>query len=279
MVGSKGFDRDRLEIETALAEVKKLQCDRAYRDACGLFYVEGVRNFVRVVDNGFEISTILFSEKLLVAPLARKLVRRARRSGVPSISLTPEQFRKICRCDRASGVGAIVRQRWFKLHDVLPKAGLCWTVLETVRSPGNLGTLIRTSEAVGGAGFIFLGGRVDPFDSRVIRAAMGALFHQKFVRTSYSALHHWIRRHRCPVVGASPDGTIALHQFHSPRSTLLFLGEERQGLTQKQRDLCQHLVQIPMVGMADSLNLAVAGSLLMYEVYRSRISRPSCSSR
>ena len=270
MTGPKGSGQGWLDVEATLAEVEKLQLDRKYRDASGLFYVEGVRNFVQIIDNNFDISTILFSEKLLTAPLARKLVRRARRSGVTSIPVTPEQFRRISRTERASGVGAIVRQRWFKLHDILPQTGLCWVALETVRSPGNLGTLIRTSEAVGGAGFIFTSGRVDPFDPDVVRASMSALFRQKFVRTNLNALRHWISCHCCDVIGASPDGTIDLHQFNYPRSALLFLGEERQGLTQQQRDLCQHLVRIPIVGAADSLNLAVAGSLLMYEVYRSQ---------
>lgn len=269
MAGAKESSRASLEIEAILAEVERLHANRAYRDSCKSFYVEGVRNFVQVMDNGFDISTILFSEKLLTAPVARKLVRHARRSGVHSVHITPEQFRRISYAERASGIGVIVRQPWSQLTDVSPQAGLCWVVLETVRSSGNLGTLIRTSEAIGGAGFILLGQRIDPFHGDVVRASMGALFHQTFVRTSFSALQQWIRHHRCQVIGASPDGTTDLHQFNYPRSTLLFLGEERQGLTQQQRDLCQHLVRIPMVGMADSLNLAVAGSLLMYEVYRS----------
>jgi RNA methyltransferase, TrmH family len=270
MTGAKGSGRDGLDVEAALAEVEKLHFDRKYRDASGLFSIEGVRNFVQVIDNRFEISTILFSEKLLTAPIARKLVRQARRSGVPSIPLTPEQLRRISHTQYASGVAAIVRQRWFSLKDVSSQAGLCWVVLETVRSLGNLGTLIRTSEAVGGAGFIFVGGRIDPFAPDVVRASMGALFHQKFVRTSFSALRKSIRRNHLHAIGASPDGTTELHEFNYPRSTLLLLGEERQGLTQQQRDLCQNLIRIPIVGMADSLNLAVAGSLLMYEVYRSR---------
>ncbi|GAB1540186.1 RNA methyltransferase [Scytonema sp. NUACC21] len=270
MTGAKGSGQYRLDVEATLAEVQKLQFDRKYRDASGLFYIEGVRNFVQAIDNGFDVSTILFSEKLLTAPVARKLVRHTRRKGVASIPVTPEQFRQISYTERASGVGAIVRQRWFKLRDVSPQAGLCWLALETVRSPGNLGTLIRTSEAVGGAGFIFIGGHVDPFDPDVVRASMGALFRQKFVRTGFPSLREWIRRQCCHAIGASPDGTTDFHQFDYPPSTLLFLGEERQGLTQQQRDLCQHLLRIPIVGTADSLNLAVAGSLLMYEVYRSR---------
>jgi TrmH family RNA methyltransferase len=275
MTGANGSGRRRLNVEAALATVEELHFDRKYRNASGLFYIEGVRNFVQAIDNGFDLATILFSEKLLIAPVARKLVRRARRAGVNSISLTPEQFRQISYTERASGVGAIAHQRWFGLQDVSPQAGLCWVALETVRSPGNLGTLIRTSEAVGGAGFMFINKRVDPYDPDVVRASMGAIFRQKLVRTNFTALHSWTRQHHCQAIGASPDGTTDLHQFnyHCPSSTLLFLGEERQGLTQQQRDLCQHLVRIPMVGMADSLNLAVAGSLLMYEVYRSKVSQ------
>jgi TrmH family RNA methyltransferase len=148
-----------------------------------------------------------------------------------------------------------------------------WVVLEAIRAAGNLGSLIRTSEAVGGAGFILVGTGIDPYDSAVVRASMGALFRQQFIRTSYWSLRQWFRRHRCRVIGASPDGPAELHRFDYPRPTILVLGEERQGLTSVQRDLCSCLVRIPMVGAADSLNLAVAGSLLLYEVYRARTPR------
>ncbi|MGB8697855.1 MAG: RNA methyltransferase [Thermosynechococcaceae cyanobacterium] len=254
-----------------LAEIRKLQCDRTYRDACQTFYIEGVRNFIRAHDHQFQLSTIVYSEKLLTAPLARKLVRQARRSGIVCLSITPEQFRQVSCTERASGVGAIAIQPWSRLSEISPSAGLCWVVLETVRSPGNFGTLIRTSDAFGGAGFILIGSRIDPFDPDVIRASMGSIFGQTFVRTDLSALQRWVRQHQCTVIGASPDGTMDLHRLTHPPSTLLFLGEERQGLTQTQRNLCQQLVRIPMTGTADSLNLAIAGSLMMYEMYRSSL--------
>ncbi|MGL5805628.1 MAG: TrmH family RNA methyltransferase [Xenococcaceae cyanobacterium] len=259
-----------LSVESTLVKIEKLQRDRRYRDACKLFYIEGVKNFVRAIDNNFELVTIIYSEKLLTAPLARKLVRQSRRAGTYTLSVTPEQFRRISKTEKASGIGAIVRQRWFGLHNVLPNAGLCWIVLETVRNTGNLGTLIRTSEALGGAGFILVGTSIDPYDPNIVRPSMSAIFRQKLIRTNFDRLQNWMRRHHCQAIGASSDGTIAIDRFKYPQSTILFLGEERQGLTQKQRDLCQSLVKIPMIGEADSLNLAVAGSLMMYEVYRSR---------
>jgi len=259
-----------LTVEALLAEVKKLQQHRHYRDTSGLFYIEGVRNFVQVMDNRFDVATIIYSEKLLTAPLARKLVRQSRREGINTFSVTPEEFRKVSVTERASGVAAIVRQRWVKLEEALPQAGLCWLALDTVRSPGNLGTLIRTSEAVGGAGLIFTNSQTDPFDPDVVRASMGAFFCQRFVRTNFTKLGLWMNRHCCQGIGASPDGSYDFHRFNYPPSSVLFLGEERQGLTQPQRDLCGHLVQIPILGAADSLNLGVAGSLLMYEIYRSK---------
>jgi TrmH family RNA methyltransferase len=88
--------------------------------------------------------------------------------------------------------------------------------------------------------------------------------------TDERSLRNWVRRHRCRVIGASPDGSADLHRFDYSRPTILVLGEERRGLTPLQRDLCTDCVRIPMVGVADSRNLAVAGSLLMYEVYRAR---------
>ena len=257
-----------LNATTALTAVNKIKRDRTYRDRHQLFFVEGVRNFVRLADNKFKFAAILYSEKLLTAPLARKLVRQLRRSGVPTVKLTPEQYRHISSYPRASGVGAIAYQHWTELDRLNLQSNLCWILLERVNSPGNLGTLIRTSEAAGGGGFIFMGKSIDPFDPNVIRATMGALFDQNIIRTKHSVLQRWIDRHRCSVVGVSPDGASNFHSFNFAERTLLFLGEEKRGLTQQQRELCRDFVRIPIAGKADSLNLAVAGSLLLYEVYR-----------
>ena len=261
------------DTKSTLDEIRRLRADRAHRDARGSFFVEGVRNVVQAIENRFHIETLIYSEKLLIVPIARKLVRDRRRSGTPTLSVSPERFRQISTTHHASGVGAIVAQRWSPLHGTSPRAGLCWVVLEEVRFEGNLGSLIRTSEAIGGAGFILVGARIDPFDPAIVRASMGALFRQTFIRTNRPSLRNWVRRHRCRVVGASPDGPAELHRFDYPRPTILVLGEERQGLSPFLRDLCSDLVRIPMVGAADSLNLAVAGSLLLYEVYRVRSAR------
>ncbi len=184
--------------------------------------------------------------------------------------MTPEQFRSVARLERASGIGAIVRQHWSRLHQASPRGGLCWLAVTRVRSPGNLGSLLRTSAAVGGAGLIVIGRDTDPFDPAVVRASMGAVFQQRIIRCGRRAFEHWVRRHRALVVGASPHADQPYHRMRYRRPAVLLLGEERRGLSEVQRELCGATVRIPMVGDVDSLNLAVAGSLMLYEMFRRR---------
>jgi RNA methyltransferase, TrmH family len=268
MHNETGTEFRQLEIAPTLSAIERLQHDRGYRDSRGLFFIEGVRNFIAAVDHRFSVDTLLYSEKLLIHPLARKLVRRLKRAGVPFARVTPEQFRSVSKTERASGVSAILRQRVQTLDQVTFTDRGCWTALSQIRSSGNFGTLLRTSPATGAAGFILLGDSIDPFDPAVVRATMGALFKQALVRTTAEQLRRWVRMNNVQVIGASPDGTEDYRQVSYTRPALLMLGSERKGLTDVQRGICNRIVRIPMVEGMDSLNVAVAGSLLMYEVFR-----------
>lgn len=260
-----------LEIAPVLAKIRKLQCNRGYRDHNGLFFVEGIRNFVSAVDCGFSIETLFYCEKLLISPIARKMVRRLKRAGVPFARVSPEQFRQVSQTERASGVGAILHQHAQRLDQTNPDENICWVAVSRIRSLGNLGSLMRTSAAVGGAGFIFIGDDIDPYDPNIVRATMGALFSQRVVRTTAEQFQHWIKSHNLQVVGASPDGQLNYDQVCYARPTILLLGNERTGLTESERLICKHIVRIPMKEGVDSLNVAVAGSLLLYEVFRSSL--------
>lgn len=267
-------DYRHLDAALTLSRIRKLQDDRRYRDRHRLFFIEGVRNFVAAIDQKFSIETLLYSEKLLTAPLARKFVRQSKRAGVPFARVSPEAFRSISRAEHASGVAAILHQRIKTLEQIQPDRSSCWTVLSQVQSLGNFGTLLRTSAAIGAAGFILLGHHIDPYEPAVVRSTMGALFKQTLVRTSVERFRQWMQVHSLAVTGASPDGTIEYDRVRYSRPTILLLGNERSGLTDEQRSLCQQIVRIPMMGGTDSLNLAVAGSLLLYAVFRSNGASP-----
>ena len=220
--------------------IKELQSNRDFRRKHKLFFIEGARNFIQAVNHNFELTVIYYCERLLTVPLARQTLRRLRRSGIPCINVSPKEFREVSTMKRASGIGAVVTMKHPSLHKTPPRSGLCWIVLDKVRSEGNFGTLIRTSDAIGGAGFILLNKNVDPYSPTTVRATMGSVFSQQFIYTSISQLQHWMHRHKCQLIGASIDGKKDFQNFNYPATPLLFLGEERKGLTKDQQNMCHH---------------------------------------
>ena len=234
-----------------LNSVAKLQNSRKERDREGVFFIEGARNFLHAANASHSFVCILKSDRLLKVPFARKLSRELKRDGVPTLNLSPEEFRSISRSQHASGIAAIIRQRWFSLDTAKPDDGLFWIALGRLRSPGNFGTLMRTAEAIGGAGFILLDSRADPYSLDAIRGSMAGVFHQRFVRASTDRVQQWAQAWNVTMIGASPEATISFHDFRFPKHPLIMLGEERQGMTDDQRDACDSLVTIPMTGVAE----------------------------
>jgi TrmH family RNA methyltransferase len=232
------------------------------------FFLEGIRSFVQAFDARFDFDCVVYSPVLLKSPLAEMLIRRLHRTGIRRIRLTPEQFRSVSVAERASGIGAICRQRWVPLHFAEPNLGLCWLVIESLRSPGNLGTILRTAAACRVSGIIFLGNHCDPFDPIVVRASMGALFHPLLVRTSIERFRHWIQEHQVQTVGLSPDAQEKWSEFAWRSPSALVIGDERNGLSEELRRLCDKTVGLPMADHVDSLNVGVATGVVLYELVR-----------
>jgi TrmH family RNA methyltransferase len=241
---------------------------RHVRDASRRFWLEGFRNFIQACDAQFRFHRICYSRVLCNNGLIDKLVRAQRRAGVSVIDLAPEQFRQISLTARASGIAAIASQHWTSLSQVQAHTGLGWIVVEAIRSPGNLGTILRTAEAVGMAGLICLSPRIDPFDPDVIRSSMGGIFRLKLVRTSHRSLRDWCKKQDLPIAALSPEGATPWDRGLAAPIALL-IGEERRGLTRAAREICDTAVRLPMSGAADSLNVAVAAGVMMYELVRS----------
>jgi RNA methyltransferase, TrmH family len=250
-----------------LARVLSLK-NRAVRDKEKVFWIEGVRHFVQASDAGLRFEAVVHSPVLLKSPLAQMLVRRLAAAGTPRWSVSPEQFRRVSAAQHASGVGAIVGQHWRSLPQANTGTGLGWVVIESLRSPGNLGTLLRTAEATGVTGIIFVGPKCDPFDPNVVRATMGGLFPLPLVRTSPGRLSAWVAEQRITLVGLSPRADRLWTDLPPDRGVGLVIGEERSGVSEEMSKLCPLTVRLPMVGRADSLNVAVAAGVMMYELVR-----------
>jgi TrmH family RNA methyltransferase len=243
---------------------------REVRDQTGLYYVEGLRFVLQALQHHATIEALVTCPPLLINAFARRLVRQQHHLGVPILEVTSHVMHQLSLVDDAQGIGAVVRQHWTPLAQITPRDELCWIALQVVRSAGNLGTILRTSDAVGGAGIILLGNAVDPYDPASVRATMGALYAQRLVRTTLEEFARWRAHHHCLLVGTSPNAPTDYRAVAYRPPTILLMGEERQGLPADLQLRCDHLVRIPMVGGSDSLNLGVATGVMLYELFNQR---------
>ena len=157
---------------------------REERDRTGTFFVTGLRFLIQAAQQSAQIETIVVAPRLLVSIPGQRLVRKLRQQGTPCLEVPPEVLHNLSLSDDPQGVGAVIRQRWEPLDKIKARRELCWLALDTVQSPGNLGTILRCCDAVGCAGVIFLDAATDPYDPACIRASMGAR-----VCSSVCALH------------------------------------------------------------------------------------------
>ncbi len=244
--------------------VRKLR-DRKERAQEGVFYAEGLRIVAEAADRPERIETLLVAPELLVGAFGRELVERLEKQGVRTLRFSASVFENFALKEGPQGLAAIIRQEWTPLENVHPKPGESWVVLEAVADPGNLGTILRTHDAVGGKGVILLGQSTDPYDPTSIRASMGAIFSQILVKAQLAEFVEWARMGRCEVIGTSDAAKADYHYETYPDPMILMMGSERQGLSDGAKVACHRMVSIPMLGRGDSLNLAVATAVVLYE--------------
>lgn len=239
--------------------------ERRVRDAQGLAFVEGLRFLACALKTRQEILGLVVVPSALSRRPVRQFVRTAR---APVLQVSRAEYRRVSLVNEPPGLGVLVRQRWETLPR--PTGPVTWLAFDRVRSPGNLGTTLRTAAATGAAGALFLGHATDPYDPGAVRASMGAVFRQRLVRLDADHMRAWKRRTRTLVVGASSRAHLDYRDVSYRRPVVLMMGCERKGLSRRQRLACDRLVRIPMRATVDSLNVSTAAALMLYEVYRQR---------
>ena len=244
---------------------------RAGRERTGLYYIEGMRLVAQAEHYHAHIETLVVCPELMANRFAHGLAHKLQKAAVPALHVAPQVMHSIALVDDPQGIGAVVRQKWLPLERVKLNGKLCWLAIDALQSPGNLGTILRTSDAVGGAGLILLGDATDPYDPSTVRATMGALFSHRFVRTTPAELVCWKEPRQWRLVGTSPQAALDYHEVqYGNTPTILLVGNEQKGLSDELLQICDLVVRIPMVGRSDSLNVAVATSVILYELFNQR---------
>jgi TrmH family RNA methyltransferase len=228
---------------------------------------EGIHAVGQAVEAGAAIAAIYYAPDLLTSDYASRLVQEQQAAGTEVVPVRADVFAAVAEKENPQGILALVRQRSFALETLSP-LNLSWGVaLVTPQDAGNVGTILRTIDAVGADGLLLLDGGVDALHPGLVRASMGAVFWHSLVAASFERFAAWARKHNYHVYGTSAHAERLageLPRYEKP--AILLLGSERSGLTNEQASTCTQMLRLPMAGHVSSLNLAVAAGVLLYDM-------------
>ena len=242
---------------------------KKFRDQQNAFLAEGLKLVIDALDHGWTIKTLVFAKSGRGNPAVEKAAARTVAAGGLVLEVSEKVLSAITRRDNPQMVVGVFAQRYLPLRDVRPAVEDVWVALDRVRDPGNLGTVIRTADAVGASGVILIGETTDPFSIETVRATMGSIFAVPVARASADAFLAWRKGFAGLVAGTHLKGAVDYRSVeYAGKPVLLMMGNEQQGLPDTLADACDRLVRIPQAGRADSLNLAVATGVMLYEIRR-----------
>jgi TrmH family RNA methyltransferase len=243
----------------------RLLGDRKHRRREGAFVVEGIQPVWQAVEAGADVEVLVVAPALL-GTRTTELVAGQEAAGTRVARVTGELFARLSARDGPSGLAAIVRARVPGLASLPVTPDAVFVALHEVGNPGNLGTIIRTADAAGAAGVVLVGPAADPFDPAAVKASMGALFAVPVARAADPAeFFAWATGAGVSVITTSAGAERSFWDGSYPRPLALLLGAEGTGLPDDVLAAGDAQVRIPMTGTAESLNLAVAAGLLLYQ--------------
>jgi len=241
------------------------------RKESGLFVTEGMKLVADAVEEDWPIKILVYGAKVADHPVVKRVATTAHARGGDVLEVSEAVLSKITRRDNPQMVVGVFEQKLTPKGEIKPGPTGVWVALEGIKDPGNLGTIIRTADAVGAEGVILVGDTVDPFGVEAVRATMGSIFHMKLARMSVDEFKAWRKGWPGIVVGTHLSGKSDYRTIDYDRPVMLFMGNEQSGLPEDLAATCDHLVKIPQAGRADSLNLAIATGVMLYEIRRDKL--------
>jgi TrmH family RNA methyltransferase len=243
--------------------------DKKHRQRERHFLAEGLRLLTDARESGRVPQVLVMASKRDPHPLIDALERAVEAAGGDVIETTPDILSKITGKDNPQAVAGAFAEWDTSLGTVKRETTPIWLVAQALRDPGNLGTMLRTGDAVGAGGLILIDDCADPFGVEAVRASMGAIFTQKLVRARWDEFLPWLRTGSGQLVAASLREAVPYRGAPYASPCFVMVGNESQGLPEVYEAACDLRVTMPMRGRADSLNAAVAAAVLAYEVLAS----------
>ena len=244
--------------------------DRRDRDREQRFLIEGYRAVRRAIDNDYPLEELYFCPELFQGTNEPELIEACVRAGCPAVRAAPQVFRKMAYRDRPEGLLAVAPQCHRSLVDLAWSQPPLLLVAEAIEKPGNLGTMLRAADAAGADGFIVCDRCTDLFNPNVVRASIGALFSVRVGEAPSTEALPWLREKGVRVLAATPHADVLYTDADMVSPLAIAVGTEQYGLSEEWLAQADVQVRIPMLGQADSLNVATASALLLYEAVRQR---------
>jgi RNA methyltransferase, TrmH family len=256
-----------------VVELRKLD-QRKHRMHQGRFRVEGLQLLHMALDSRARPLEVFYCESQLVGREAPQLLRRFRQAGAQMVEVSPDVLQSISEREVCQGIIATFPLAQQDCGSLSLIADDLVVVLDRLQDPGNVGTLIRTADAVGAAAVVLIEPCADPYDPKTVRGSMGSLFNVPLVQVAdLPGLFACLRGKGLRVTGADAQLGAAWGEGILAGGTALVLGNEARGISDDVRDYVRDWARLPIVGKAESLNVAVAGGVLMYEWLRTNLRR------
>jgi TrmH family RNA methyltransferase len=247
--------------------------DRHGRERDQKLLIEGYRELLRALDAGYPIHELYICPALFQGVNEPALIERCRGAGAEVFETTEPVFGKVAYRERPEGLIGVGPQVHRGLADlVLPAGGSALLLIaEAIEKPGNLGTMLRSADATGVTGLIVCDSCTDIFNPNVVRASTGTLFSVPLAEADPAATIAWLRTHGIRLLAATPHAEARFTDVDLTGPVAIVVGTEQYGLSARWLEACDLRVRIPMLGRADSLNVATATALLLYEAVRQRL--------
>ncbi|MDX3977979.1 RNA methyltransferase [Shinella sp.] len=251
-----------------IKDIKAL-ANKKDRDETRSFMAEGLKLVIDALELGFEIKTLVYAKNVKDKPQVVQVATKTVARGGLVLEVSEKVLSSITRRDNPQMVVGIFTQRWTNLRDLKPQAGETYIALDRVRDPGNLGTIIRTADAAGASGVILVGESTDPFSMETVRATMGSVFAVPLVKASSADFLAWKKTAGVQVVATHLAGAVDYRTIdYKKKPVVLLMGNEQSGLPEELAREADALARIPQAGRADSLNLAIATGVMLFEARR-----------
>ncbi|NLR98759.1 RNA methyltransferase [Rhizobium sp. P38BS-XIX] len=249
-------------------DIKALTVKKS-REESGAFLAEGLKLVIDALELGWTIRTLVYAKAAKGKPLVEQVAAKTVAAGGLVLEVSEKVIGSITRRDNPQMVVGVFEQRWLPLRDVKPKASETWVALDRVRDPGNLGTIIRTADAAGASGVILVGETTDPFSLETVRATMGSVFAVPVVKATPEEFLAWKKNADVAVVATHLAGAVDYRTIdYKKKPVVILMGNEQSGLPDVLAKEADALARIPQAGRADSLNLAVATAVMLFEARR-----------